>query len=201
MSADYIHRVGRTARAGRGGAALTFVSQYDIEVFKSIEETVGREMNLFDIEETAVLELLKGVNAAKRMAKIRLEDFQLTKKVVKRKRGADDDDDDADGNDGGNEQLEDRLGSEPAAPSAKPKAKKAKQQKATPAPPATPKPAPAAPTTPARAPTPAKPTQQAKAKSPALAKPSQIPRISGSSAAASGQSKLKKPSQIPRFSK
>lgn len=31
-SKDYIHRVGRTARAGKSGRALTLVTQYDIEV-------------------------------------------------------------------------------------------------------------------------------------------------------------------------
>lgn len=28
---DYVHRVGRTARAGKAGMALTFVTQYDVE--------------------------------------------------------------------------------------------------------------------------------------------------------------------------
>ncbi|XP_048242889.1 probable ATP-dependent RNA helicase DDX47 isoform X2 [Haliotis rufescens] len=36
-SKDYIHRVGRTARAGRSGKAVTFVSQYDVELYKRIE--------------------------------------------------------------------------------------------------------------------------------------------------------------------
>lgn len=30
VAKDYVHRVGRTARAGRRGRSLTFVTQYDI---------------------------------------------------------------------------------------------------------------------------------------------------------------------------
>ena len=32
-SKDYIHRVGRTARAGNTGRAITLVTQYDVEIF------------------------------------------------------------------------------------------------------------------------------------------------------------------------
>jgi ATP-dependent RNA helicase RhlE len=38
---DYIHRVGRTARAGRGGSALTFVSPEEESTLSSIERTTG----------------------------------------------------------------------------------------------------------------------------------------------------------------
>jgi ATP-dependent RNA helicase DeaD len=37
----YIHRVGRTARAGRSGTAITFVSQHDIEVFDQLRKRLG----------------------------------------------------------------------------------------------------------------------------------------------------------------
>uniref|UniRef100_A0A914RI06 ATP-dependent RNA helicase n=1 Tax=Parascaris equorum TaxID=6256 RepID=A0A914RI06_PAREQ len=32
QSKDYVHRVGRTARAGRSGVSITFVTQYDVEL-------------------------------------------------------------------------------------------------------------------------------------------------------------------------
>ena len=39
-SKTYIHRVGRTARAGKAGKAITFVSQYDVELYQRIEHLV-----------------------------------------------------------------------------------------------------------------------------------------------------------------
>jgi ATP-dependent RNA helicase DDX49/DBP8 len=41
---DYIHRIGRTARAGRGGIALTIMSELDIQLILSIEEKIGRKL-------------------------------------------------------------------------------------------------------------------------------------------------------------
>ena len=37
----YIHRIGRTARAGRTGEAVTFVGQYDLEVFDQLKRRIG----------------------------------------------------------------------------------------------------------------------------------------------------------------
>ncbi|OJJ51630.1 hypothetical protein ASPZODRAFT_88216 [Penicilliopsis zonata CBS 506.65] len=41
---DYVHRVGRTARAGRSGEAVTLVGQRDVQLVLAIEERVGRQM-------------------------------------------------------------------------------------------------------------------------------------------------------------
>jgi len=37
----YIHRIGRTARAGRRGVAITFVGQYDIDLFDQLQRGIG----------------------------------------------------------------------------------------------------------------------------------------------------------------
>merc|ERR1712232_1444655 len=46
-SKDYIHRVGRTARAGRSGRAVTVVTQYDIELFQRIEHFLDKKLDDF----------------------------------------------------------------------------------------------------------------------------------------------------------
>ncbi len=43
-SKDYVHRVGRTARAGKTGKAITMVTQYDVETFQKIEELIGKKL-------------------------------------------------------------------------------------------------------------------------------------------------------------
>jgi superfamily II DNA/RNA helicase len=42
---DYIHRVGRTARAETTGTAITFITEKDQRKFLSIEKLIGREIN------------------------------------------------------------------------------------------------------------------------------------------------------------
>lgn len=37
-SRDYVHRVGRTARAGKTGRAIAMVTQYDVEQIQRIEK-------------------------------------------------------------------------------------------------------------------------------------------------------------------
>ena len=41
---DYVHRIGRTARAGRGGKAVTFVNEKDMLFFRQIERFLGKEI-------------------------------------------------------------------------------------------------------------------------------------------------------------
>ncbi|XP_058060171.1 ATP-dependent RNA helicase DDX47 [Anopheles bellator] len=97
-SKDYIHRVGRTARAGRAGQAVTFVTQYDVELYQRIEHLLGKKLPQFKCEEDEVMALQERVAEAQRTARMEQKDIEERKasKTVKGKRGAtagsDDDD-------------------------------------------------------------------------------------------------------------
>lgn len=52
----YIHRIGRTARAGKSGKAITFLTQYEERFLNDIEELIGfkiEEGNIYDLNVTS----------------------------------------------------------------------------------------------------------------------------------------------------
>lgn len=46
-----MHRVGRTARKGKRGAAITFVTQFDVSLLLSIEKKVNVKMEKMELSE------------------------------------------------------------------------------------------------------------------------------------------------------
>uniref|UniRef100_A0A023GKF4 RNA helicase n=1 Tax=Amblyomma triste TaxID=251400 RepID=A0A023GKF4_AMBTT len=93
-SKDYIHRVGRTARAGRSGKAITFVTQYDVELYQRIEHLIGKKLPLYETVEEEVMALVERVTEAQRFAKMELKEQEDKKKGGKKRRAEDDDADD-----------------------------------------------------------------------------------------------------------
>lgn len=91
---DYIHRVGRTARAGQSGTSITFVGQRDVELILAIEQHVGSQMVEWKQAgvnvETRVLKgrVLKDVGSARMEATREVEAnkdvYGRRKKVLKR---------------------------------------------------------------------------------------------------------------------
>ncbi|CAK8696258.1 putative ATP-dependent RNA helicase DDX47 [Clavelina lepadiformis] len=76
-SKDYIHRVGRTARAGRYGKSVTFVTQYDVELYQRIEELIGKKLPAFEIQHNEVKVLQERVSEAQRYARIEMKEQQM----------------------------------------------------------------------------------------------------------------------------
>ena len=75
---DYVHRVGRTARAGKAGRSITMVGQRDVELVLAIEERVGEKMIEYaeervNIEGRVIREGLKVVGEKKREAMLQIE--------------------------------------------------------------------------------------------------------------------------------
>lgn len=94
-SKDYIHRVGRTARAGRSGKSITLVSQYDIEMYQRIEELIGKKLDLYpNVQDEAIAILQERVQEAQRHAILQMKEIERKtsggREKGKRRRGDDD---------------------------------------------------------------------------------------------------------------
>ncbi|KAF2871850.1 P-loop containing nucleoside triphosphate hydrolase protein [Massariosphaeria phaeospora] len=67
-SKTYVHRVGRTARAGKSGKAVSFVTQYDLELFQRIEYALGKKIEEEVIPKDEAMVLMERVGEAQRVA-------------------------------------------------------------------------------------------------------------------------------------
>merc|ERR1711881_573325 len=89
----YMHRVGRTARAGRQGQAITVVTQYDIQVFQELEAFLKKRLVSYGgykhgYDEKEVELLATRVAPALREGKVQIQEAELRRGSGKKKRKA-----------------------------------------------------------------------------------------------------------------
>eukprot|EP00980_Cylindrotheca_fusiformis_P029624 scaffold23625_cov137-Cylindrotheca_fusiformis.AAC.9 len=86
---SYVHRVGRTARAGRRGRAISLVAETDVSLVHAAEKISGRPLEkCVEVTDEAAIRMLGPVTKAARLAKMKLMDIgfdELLKKFKERK--------------------------------------------------------------------------------------------------------------------
>jgi ATP-dependent RNA helicase DDX47/RRP3 len=75
-SKTHVHRIGRTARAGKSGKAISLVTQYDVEVWLRIEKALNQKLPEYKVEKEEVMILSDRVGEAQRQAITELKDMQ-----------------------------------------------------------------------------------------------------------------------------
>ena len=85
-SKDYIHRVGRTARAGRSGKSITLVTQYDVELIQRIEQVIGKQMELWSTDAEEIALLRERSEEAARLAAVELREQSMKSGSGKKRR-------------------------------------------------------------------------------------------------------------------
>ena len=86
-SKTYVHRVGRTARAGKSGMAFSFLTQYDIEVWQRSERALGKELDEYNVKRDEVMVFVERVAEAQRQAIMEMKTYDEKKGNKANKKG------------------------------------------------------------------------------------------------------------------
>ncbi|KAG6533373.1 hypothetical protein ZIOFF_007240 [Zingiber officinale] len=82
---DYVHRVGRTARAGRGGLSISFVTENDLDLIHEIEAVIQKQLTEYKYEENAFKDDLSMVFKARRVVTMKMVDDGFEETARERK--------------------------------------------------------------------------------------------------------------------
>jgi len=77
MPIDYVHRIGRTARAGKNGIAISLLDEYDIASIREVEKYLEQKIPRLDLE---------GFEVGTRIKMISTKKIVETKDDIKRKK-------------------------------------------------------------------------------------------------------------------
>ncbi|XP_012281439.1 probable ATP-dependent RNA helicase DDX49 [Orussus abietinus] len=83
---EYIHRVGRTARSGREGMAISIITPCDVKLLQEIENTIGTKLTEYKVNDNEVVKIFTQVSIAKREAELHLDETDYFEKKIMYKR-------------------------------------------------------------------------------------------------------------------
>lgn len=79
---EYVHRVGRTARAGRKGRSLSIITPQEVDLVHSIEDYTKLEMTLStEVQNKDIVPLLNPLAKAMKMAQLRMMEYGFDEKA------------------------------------------------------------------------------------------------------------------------
>ncbi|XP_075982298.1 putative ATP-dependent RNA helicase Dbp45A [Anticarsia gemmatalis] len=85
---EYVHRVGRTARAGRSGMAISLITPYDILRLGEIEDAIKTKLTEYKIDDDEAVKIFTTVSVTRREQEAQLdnEEFEQRKRNYRVKR-------------------------------------------------------------------------------------------------------------------
>ncbi|XP_063831861.1 probable ATP-dependent RNA helicase Dbp45A [Ostrinia nubilalis] len=79
---EYVHRVGRTARAGRSGLAISLITPYDLLRLGEIEEHINTKLTEYKIDDDEAVRVFTTVSVTRREQEAKLDNEEFEQRAL-----------------------------------------------------------------------------------------------------------------------